>query len=258
MSLLAGKLSDFSKKLKILLIFMLFFTTSDLIVKVVVNRVLKGQPEVVVIENFWHFSYVENDDIGFSFFRRFDDYLKIPQAFSVKKFESILVKAKQKDISFLNYLYQLDSTGKEYHLGDQQLTDYQKERLDSIFSEVDYRPLKWILMVLLQGLGSLIIILMYFTLVDLTQVLPLALIISGAFGNLIDRIIRGGVVDFVDMYYKDFHWPTYNLADLYMVIGAIWLMITVFFVSDKELSENTETSTPINHTNENKLKDQQL
>ena len=78
MSLLAGKLSDFSKKLKILLIFMLFFTTSDLIVKVVVNRVLKGQPEVVVIENFWHFSYVENDDIGFSFFRRFDDYLKIP------------------------------------------------------------------------------------------------------------------------------------------------------------------------------------
>ena len=41
----------------------------------------------------------------------------------------------------------------------------------------------------------------------------LVLILSGALGNFLDRIIRGFVIDFIDIYISDYHWPAFNLAD---------------------------------------------
>ena len=70
--------------------------------------------------------------------------------------------------------------------------------------------------------------------------IPLGLIVSGALGNVIDRIIRGYVVDYVMWYYKDFIWPIFNLADVYTVIGACLLFIVVFFFSkDLDLKEKS-------------------
>jgi len=53
----------------------------------------------------------------------------------------------------------------------------------------------------------------------------LGLIIGGAVGNLIDRIRFGYVVDFIDVYYQDWHWPAFNVADSAISCGVILLLI---------------------------------
>ena len=62
--------------------------------------------------------------------------------------------------------------------------------------------------------------------------IALGLIIGGALGNIIDRIINGAVADFIDVYFKHYHWPAFNLADSAIAIGAIILIIDEF-KSDK-------------------------
>ncbi len=55
-----------------------------------------------------------------------------------------------------------------------------------------------------------------------------ALVLSGAAGNLIDRILYGSVLDFLDFYMRDWHWPAFNAADSAITIGAtliFWDMI---------------------------------
>ena len=53
----------------------------------------------------------------------------------------------------------------------------------------------------------------------------LALILGGALSNLFDRIRFGRVVDFIDVYYRSYHWPTFNLADTFIVIGVALLLL---------------------------------
>jgi signal peptidase II len=48
----------------------------------------------------------------------------------------------------------------------------------------------------------------------------LALILGGAIGNLIDRVIYGHVIDFLDFYVKNWHWPAFNVADMAICLGA--------------------------------------
>jgi signal peptidase II len=60
------------------------------------------------------------------------------------------------------------------------------------------------------------------------QTLSLALILGGAIGNLIDRSLYGHVIDFLDVYYQHRHWPTFNIADSAISIGAVMLIIDSF------------------------------
>ncbi|MFN2353895.1 MAG: signal peptidase II [Desulfopila sp.] len=53
----------------------------------------------------------------------------------------------------------------------------------------------------------------------------LALIAGGAMGNFIDRIRVGEVIDFIDIYYKNYHWPAFNVADSAICIGVVAFMI---------------------------------
>ncbi|MCL5005046.1 MAG: signal peptidase II [Acidobacteria bacterium] len=57
----------------------------------------------------------------------------------------------------------------------------------------------------------------------------LALILGGAISNLVDRIRFGQVVDFLDFYYRGYHWPTFNLADSAVVVGAGFLVLEFIF-----------------------------
>ena len=53
----------------------------------------------------------------------------------------------------------------------------------------------------------------------------LSLILGGALGNVLDRIMYGAVVDFIDLHYANWHWPAFNIADSAFCIGAsliIW------------------------------------
>lgn len=58
--------------------------------------------------------------------------------------------------------------------------------------------------------------------------LGLILIFSGAVGNMIDRILYGEVVDFLDFFYKGYHWPAFNVADSCITIGVGLMMIDLF------------------------------
>ena len=58
--------------------------------------------------------------------------------------------------------------------------------------------------------------------------LSLCFIISGAIGNLIDRLNHKAVVDFIDIHIGNFHWPTFNFADSYITIGALIYIFTIF------------------------------
>ncbi len=50
-------------------------------------------------------------------------------------------------------------------------------------------------------------------------------IIGGAMGNVIDRIVCGHVIDFIDIYYQSWHWPAFNLADSAITFGVVFLLI---------------------------------
>jgi signal peptidase II len=58
----------------------------------------------------------------------------------------------------------------------------------------------------------------------------LALILGGALSNLFDRVRLGRVVDFLDVYYRSYHWPTFNLADSAIVVGAGFLVFHLVFL----------------------------
>ena len=57
------------------------------------------------------------------------------------------------------------------------------------------------------------------------QAAALALILGGAIGNVIDRIWLGYVVDFIDVYYGNSHWPAFNIADSAISIGVAMIII---------------------------------
>lgn len=57
------------------------------------------------------------------------------------------------------------------------------------------------------------------------QAIALAVILGGAIGNVIDRIWLGYVVDFIDVYYQNWHWPAFNFADSAIFIGVVMIII---------------------------------
>ena len=61
----------------------------------------------------------------------------------------------------------------------------------------------------------------------------LGLILGGAIGNLIDRARLGYVVDFLDLYWRNHHWPTFNVADIGITVGVVLLLIDMV-ISPKE------------------------
>jgi signal peptidase II len=77
---------------------------------------------------------------------------------------------------------------------------------------------------------------------DRTRVLSLALVCGGALGNLLDRIrSKQGVVDFLDVGYRDARWPTFNVADMAVSIGA-FLLAVVLWAEDRPAEDAARVS----------------
>jgi signal peptidase II len=74
--------------------------------------------------------------------------------------------------------------------------------------------------------------------VSITSV-AFALIMGGAMGNLIDRAIRGRVIDFMRAHYYDLNYPIFNVADSAITIGVAMIVLTAFFGSDDEPKPNS-------------------
>ncbi len=64
--------------------------------------------------------------------------------------------------------------------------------------------------------------------------LGLALVLGGAIGNLVDRVYYGYVIDFLDFYLGNNHWPAFNVADIAISLGVVALIILSFFDKKRE------------------------
>ncbi len=81
------------------------------------------------------------------------------------------------------------------------------------------------------SMAALIIVLYFFLKLQskcAVELTSLSFIIGGAIGNLIDRLYQGYVVDFIDVYVKDYHWPTFNVADSFISMGVVLLVISIW------------------------------
>ncbi len=69
--------------------------------------------------------------------------------------------------------------------------------------------------------------------------LGLAMIIAGAVGNLIDRLMLGEVIDFLDFMVGNFHWYVFNLADSYVTVGMVLILTDSIFLEKKRKKNHT-------------------
>ena len=99
---------------------------------------------------------------------------------------------------------------------------------------------------------AIIIFLLYYAQHKI-QVFAYGLILGGAFGNLIDRVIFGPVTDFFSMDFPDFimdRFPVFNIADSSIFIGVVLLIIDMIFIKDKQnTAHDTEKNIEISETN---------
>tara|TARA_B100001027_G_scaffold131935_1_gene91377 strand:- start:222 stop:671 length:450 start_codon:yes stop_codon:yes gene_type:complete len=90
----------------------------------------------------------------------------------------------------------------------------------------------WVLVIV----GLLVTSLIYYLMIrsyKRLEKLAYFIIIIGALANILDRIINSYVVDFISLHYGDFYWPAFNLADIYITIGIIMLIISFFIKSEE-------------------------
>ena len=87
-----------------------------------------------------------------------------------------------------------------------------------IFSEYNLSPILFICV------SSAILILMLYLMTNISPIIQ-GMIVGGAIGNLIDRIIFGQVFDFIDFHILGWHYPAFNLADSFIVMSVILILI---------------------------------
>ncbi len=85
---------------------------------------------------------------------------------------------------------------------------------------------------------NIIIIIMIFQTKDY-RILFLTMILGGSLGNFFDRIYYRAVPDFIDLHYINFHWFIFNVADIFITIGIICLIIVEFILNNKQLDNET-------------------
>jgi signal peptidase II len=66
----------------------------------------------------------------------------------------------------------------------------------------------------------------------------LIFILGGSLGNLFDRVYFKAVPDFIDIHHGDFHWFVFNVADIFITVGVICLILTELFINKDIKNEN--------------------
>ncbi len=90
----------------------------------------------------------------------------------------------------------------------------------------------WLLIII----ALIIIIIIFYLMKVSTKTLEINsyfIIIIGAVANVLDRVINTFVVDFLLVHYQNYYWPAFNLADIYITIGIIMLLIS-FFIKNED------------------------
>lgn len=93
---------------------------------------------------------------------------------------------------------------------------------------------RWFFAVLAVGISIAILVwLRRLPRAEMRTAIGLALILGGAIGNVWDRMLHGHVVDFILVYYRDWHWPAFNVADSAIFIGVALLILDSLFAYRK-------------------------
>jgi signal peptidase II len=87
--------------------------------------------------------------------------------------------------------------------------------------------LSFLVLVSVLAIGFIIVMLRRLREQETGLITALAFILGGAIGNLIDRVLHGEVIDFLDFYWSNYHWPAFNLADSFITVGVV---ITIFYL----------------------------
>lgn len=99
---------------------------------------------------------------------------------------------------------------------------------------------RWFLSAIALLASILIVYLLYKHASNSRFCIALSLILGGAVGNLLDRIMLGHVVDFLDFHIAGHHWPAFNIADSAIFIGALLLIVDSFKTEQKEAVEEEQ------------------
>ena len=90
---------------------------------------------------------------------------------------------------------------------------------------------RWFLVITVSGILAYLFFLMYKKKPkNQLELMSLILIISGGLGNLVDRVFLGYVVDFVHVFYQDYSFYVFNMADSYITVGIILYLSYFFFI----------------------------
>jgi signal peptidase II len=82
-------------------------------------------------------------------------------------------------------------------------------------------------------IGMVILFLIYLAITSAnTEKLIFSTIIGGAIGNFYDRLVFSAVPDFIDLHYYNFHWFTFNVADIFITLGIMSFLMKGFFVKN--------------------------
>ena len=82
-------------------------------------------------------------------------------------------------------------------------------------------------------IGLVVLILIYVAVkLRKTSKLIFSVIIAGALGNFYDRLIYNAVPDFIDLHYNSFHWFTFNVADIFITIGVVFLLFNDLMIKN--------------------------
>ena len=94
---------------------------------------------------------------------------------------------------------------------------------------------RWLLVLAVSGILAYLLFLMYkITSKNRLELMSFILIISGGLGNLVDRVFLGYVVDFVHVFYQDYSFYVFNMADSYITVGIILYLSYFFFIERAE------------------------
>lgn len=99
---------------------------------------------------------------------------------------------------------------------------------------------RWFLSAIALLASILIVYLLYKHASNSRFCIALSLILGGAVGNLLDRIMLGHVVDFLDFHIGGYHWPAFNIADSAIFLGALLLIVDSFKTDQKEAVEEEQ------------------
>ena len=94
----------------------------------------------------------------------------------------------------------------------------------------------WIIIIISSAVTILLVYMMIKT-SNIIEKWGLVLIIAGALSNIIDRGINNYVLDFIYLHYKDFYWPAFNFADIYITFGVLMILYQVLKELNKKFTK---------------------